>query len=92
MPMAGHIAKIGQIIAADFRRGNASPTRENLEFIKQWQQSLPKGCAVNAQRIDSAGYQTKIIRHCDEDNIFYAIRTNASATLKETTKELSITK
>ena len=66
MPMVGHIAETGQIVAADFRPGNASPARENLEFIKQCQQSLPKGCIIGALRIDAAGYQTRIIKYCDE--------------------------
>jgi hypothetical protein len=46
MPMVGHIAQTGQIVAVDFRPGNASPARENLEFIKQCQNSLPQGCIV----------------------------------------------
>ena len=29
MPMVGHVAEVGQIIACDFRSGNASPSREN---------------------------------------------------------------
>ncbi len=74
MPMAGHIAETGQVVTCDFREGNASPSRENLEFILQCQQSLPKDCFVKSLRIDAAGYQTKIIKYCDESNIRYAIR------------------
>jgi len=83
MPMVGHIAETGQIVATDFRKGNAAPARENFEFIKQCQQSLPKGCHIKALRIDAAGYQTKIIKHCDDENILYAIRAKTSASLKE---------
>jgi hypothetical protein len=88
MPMVGHIAETGQIVAADFRQGNASPARENLEFIKQCQQSLPKDCHIHALRIDAAGYQTKIIKHCDDENIRYAIRAKTSAALKEEIENL----
>jgi len=88
MPMVGHIAQTGQIVAADFRQGNASPARENLEFIKQCQQSLPKDCRIRALRIDAAGYQTKIIRHCDDEDILYAIRAKTSAALKEEIENL----
>ena len=43
MPMVGHIAQTGQIVAVDFRRGNVPPNKDNLAFIKQCQQSLPAG-------------------------------------------------
>jgi len=74
MPMVGHIAETGQVLSCDFRQGNASPAKENFEFIKQCEQALPDTCFIQALRIDCAGYQTKIIRHCDEKNITYAIR------------------
>jgi hypothetical protein len=48
-------------------------------------------CIVGALRIDAAGYQTKIIKHCDEKNILYAIRATSSATIKETIASLSDT-
>lgn len=74
MPMVGHIAEIGQVVSIDFRKGNVSPAQNNLAFIEQCQQSLPEGCTVNRLGIDAAGYQTKIIQYCDEQNISYAIR------------------
>ena len=82
MPMVGHIAETGQIVATDFRPGNASPARENLEFIKYCQQALPKDCVIHALRIDAAGYQTKIIEYCDEHGIEYAIRAKTSAAMR----------
>jgi len=87
--MVGHIAETGQIVATDFRAGNTAPASENLEFIKQCQQSLPQDCIIRALRIDAAGYQTKIIQYCDEENIRYAIRAKTSAVIKETTGGLS---
>ena len=82
MPMVGHIAETGQIVAVDFRKGNIPPAQENFAFIKQCQQALPNGCALHALRIDAAGYQTKIIRYCDDENIKYAIRAKTSPTLR----------
>ena len=82
MPMVGHIAQTGQIVAADFREGNVPPVQDNLAFIRQCQQSLPEGCILNALRIDSAGYQTKIIEYCDEHGIDYAIRAKSSASMR----------
>jgi len=80
--MVGHIAQTGQIVAADFREGNVPPVQDNLAFIRQCQQSLPEGCILNALRIDSAGYQTKIIEYCDEHGIDYAIRAKSSASMR----------
>ena len=82
MPMVGHIAETGQVAACDFREGNAAPAKENLEFIQTCQHALPEGCFVQSLRIDSAGYQTKIIQYCDDQNIRYAIRAKMSATIK----------
>lgn len=82
MPMVGHIAETGQVVACDFREGNASSSRENLEFIQQCQRSLPDKCFVQSLRIDAAGYQTKIIQYCDKNTIRYAIRAKMNASVK----------
>jgi hypothetical protein len=82
MPMVGHVAETGQIVACDFRQGNTPPAKQNLEFIQQCTNSLPEGCFVQSLRIDSAGYQKKIIQYCDDHEIKYAIRAKTSASLK----------
>ncbi len=82
MPMVGHIAETGQVVAVDFRNGNVPPAQENLAFIKQCEQSLPEGCSLKALRIDAAGYQTKIIQYCDDEGIEYAIRAKTSAAMR----------
>jgi hypothetical protein len=74
MPMVGHVCETGQVVACDFRQGNVSPAKQNLEFIQQCQNALPQGCSVGALRIDAAGYQTNIIKYCDQQCIKYAIR------------------
>lgn len=82
MPMVGHIAEVGQIVACDFRDGNTPPSKDNLAFIHQCEKSLPTGCFVQSLRIDAAGYQEKIIRHCDDNGIKYAIRAVSSPYIK----------
>ena len=82
MPMVGHIAQTGQIVSCEFRKGNEAPSKRNLEFIKQCQKALPDDCRVKALRIDAAGYQESIIRHCDENHIKYAIRAVKSSAIK----------
>jgi hypothetical protein len=91
MPMVGHIAETGQIVAVDFREGNRPPAQGNLAFIQQCQRSLPAGCTVQALRIDAAGYQTSIIQHCDENSIEYAIRAKTSAAMRAQIKAIKDT-
>ena len=82
MPMIGHVAETGQIVSCDFRTGNASPASNNLEFIQQCEKYLPDDCYVQSLRIDCAGYQEKIIKYCDQNNIQYAIRAKTNNTIK----------
>jgi hypothetical protein len=89
MPMVGHIAQTGQIVAVDFRQGNVPPNKDNLAFIKQCQQSLPTEVKLYALRIDSAGYQASIIQYCDEQGIDYAIRAKSSALMREQITSMS---
>ena len=73
IPMVGHAAEVGQIVACDFRQGNASPAKENLALIQQCEKALPDGCYVQSLRIDAAGYQKKVIEYCDKTTIKYVI-------------------
>ena len=41
MPMVGHIAETGQVVASDFRRGNRPPNFDNLGFIRRCMRALP---------------------------------------------------
>lgn len=82
MPMVGHIAEVGMVVACDFRSGSTSPAKENLEFIQQCHSALPKDCYIKSLRIDAAGYQKKIIQYCEEQTIHYAIRAKMSASIK----------
>ncbi len=83
MPMVGYIAETGQIVACDFREGNTPPAKDNLNIIHQCQDSLPEGCYVKTLRIDVAGYQTDIIKYCDQQRVAYAVRAKMSAYLKD---------
>lgn len=91
MPMVGHIAETGQVVACDFRAGNDSPAKENPEFIQHCQDSLPKGVHIKKLRIDAAGYQQKIIEYVDQQPIQYGIRAKMSRAVKEHIEQLSET-
>jgi hypothetical protein len=83
MPMVGHIAETGQVVATDFRDGNVAPASNNLEFIRQCEAALPIGVGIKAVRIDAAGYQAAIIDECIERNWQFAIRVKMSQGLKQ---------
>jgi hypothetical protein len=83
MPMVGHIAEVGMVVACDFRTGNTSPAKDNLAFIQQCRSALPRDCYIKSLRIDAAGYQTKIIQYCEDQSIHYAIRAKMSAGIKD---------
>ena len=83
MPIIGHIAQTGQIVATNFRTGNVSPAKDNLDFIKISQDALPKGTNIKKLRIDAAGYQANIIDYCFEHNIEFSIRAKICQSLKD---------
>lgn len=89
MPMVGHISEVSMVVACDFREGNQPPAKDNLAFIEQCQSALPDGCFVQNLRIDAAGYQVKIIKHCEEHGIRYVIRAKLSKAVKEQIDVLS---
>lgn len=82
MPIVGHIAESGQVVAADFREGNVAPSNDNLGFIHQCEAALPKDVHMTKLRIDAAGYQVAIIDECIERHIQFAIRAKMSTSLK----------
>ena len=46
-PMVGHIAETDQVVAVEFREGNESPNKENLQFIQRCESALPEGVSVS---------------------------------------------
>jgi hypothetical protein len=73
MPIVGHLAENGLVLADEFREGNESPACRNLEFIKYGERQLPKGKRIKALRSDSAAYQAEIINYCEGKGIEFAI-------------------
>ena len=82
MPMVGHIAETGQVVASDFRAGNVAPATDNMAFINQCEEALPNGVKVAYMRIDAAGYQARIIEHCMSRGLGFAIRAKMSQNLR----------
>ena len=82
MPMVAHIAETGQILHTEFREGNVAPATDNLGFLHASEAALPEGVTVGAVRIDSAGYQYKIIDECIDRQLTFAIRVKMNPALK----------
>ena len=82
MPLFGHIAETGQLLAVEFRAGNVPPAKGNLEFVQRCEAALPDGVRVKALRSDAAGYQGKLIDHCQKQKIDFAIRARLGRELK----------
>jgi len=82
MPMVGHIAETGQMVASDFRAGNVVLATHNMAFICECERVLPPRAKVAYLRIDAADYQTQIIEHCLGEDIGFAIRAKMSQRLR----------
>ena len=83
-PMIGHICETGQVVAAQFREGNESANKKNLEFIQRCQSALPEGVSVSHVRMDAAGDQAAVINHVMDNAMGFAIRANMDGTVKAT--------
>ena len=83
-PMIGHIGETGQVVASEFREGNESANKQDLEFIQRCESALPDGVSVSNIRIDAAGYQAAVINHAVDNGKGFAIRAKIDSSVKET--------
>ena len=68
MPIVGHLAENGLVVADEFREGNDSPGARNLEFLQACCGRMPEGKRIGAFRSDSAAYQASIFNYCDHED------------------------
>lgn len=88
MPIVGHLAENGLVVADEFRQGNDSPGARNLEFIKRCIRNMPKGKKIKYLRADSAAYQASIINFCEEEGIQFAIGADLDQAVQEAIKQI----
>jgi len=69
MPMVGHLAENGLVVADEFREGNDSPGARNLEFIKRCCARMPEGKRIGSFRSDSAAYQASVFNYCESEGV-----------------------
>ena len=88
MPIIGHLAENGLVVADEFRQGNESPGARNLEFIKRCIRNMPQGKKVKYLRADSAAYQASIINFCEGKGIQFAIGADLDEAVQEAIKKI----
>ena len=88
MPMVGHLGENGLIVGDEFREGNDSPGARNLDFVKYCERQLPKGKKIKAFRSDSAAYQAKVINHCQDNGIEFAIGGDLDSAVKDVIRSI----
>ena len=88
MPMVGHLAENGLIVGDEFREGNDSPGSRNFEFLQYCERRLPKGKKIKAFRSDSAAYQAKVINHCQDNGIEFAIGGDLDSAVKDVIRSI----
>ena len=88
MPIVGHLAENGLVVADEFRQGNDPPAARNLEFIKRCISNMPKGKKIKYLRADSAAYQASIINFCEEEGIQFAIGADLDEAVQEAIKNI----
>ena len=88
MPMTGHLAENGLVVAHEFREGNVSPNTENVEFYERCTGAMPVGKRITAFRADSASYQGKLLDRLHDDHVSYAVGGHLDAATMEAIRSI----
>ena len=73
LPMLGHLAENGLVVAWEFREGNVPPAGQNLDFYRQCKASMPPGKRIAEFRADAASYQGELFDELARDGVAYAV-------------------
>jgi hypothetical protein len=68
-PLMGFSPELGLILHAEMRDGNVPANMDNLRFLAEILQMLPTSITSVAVRMDSAGYQHRIINFCNAPSL-----------------------
>ena len=86
--MVGHIAEIDQVVAVEFREGNESPNKENLQFIQRCESACRR---VNRYRMFALmlpAIKAAVINYAMDSGMGFAIRAKMDSAVKETISEI----
>lgn len=88
MPITGHLAENGLVVAHEFREGNVSPNTGNLEFYERCMKAMPAGKRITAFRADAASYQGKLLDRLQDDCVRYAVGGHLDAAAAEAIRSI----
>lgn len=71
-----------------FRQGNASAQTDILETIQHNETLLSGDKRIREVRIDSAGYQCKVIDYCNDNGLHYTITADQDSSVKDAIKRI----
>lgn len=71
-----------------FRQGNASAQTDILETIQHTQSIFGVDRRISDVRIDSAGYQSKIVDYCQDNSLNYSITADQDVSVKQAIKTI----
>ncbi len=72
-----------------FRQGNASAQTDILETIQHTQSIFAEDKAIKYVRIDSAGYQCKVVDYCQDNGLYYSITAAQDVRVKKAIETIS---
>lgn len=85
-PLIGVLAENNMVIHSEFRKGNCSPQKGLVPFIKE---CLTKSNnTIKYIRSDSAAYQKAVVQYAVKENLFYSITANQSEAIRKKIAEI----
>ena len=88
-PMLGFVAETQQVLLAEFRDGNASPSSGALRFLKQLVKRLPKTIEKKRLRSDSAWFNGTVMDYCEDGGIEFAITAEKNINMIQTIEAIA---
>jgi hypothetical protein len=90
--LISYCAELGQIVSTRYADGNVPPGWRQMEEFQRLLHMVPREVEVVALRSDTAGYQTEILRFCNENwnkrfkRIYYGISAEINAPFRKAAK------
>lgn len=88
-PMLGFVAETQQVLLAEFRDGNASPSSGALRFLEQLVGRLPETIEKIRLRSDSAWFNVEVMDYCEDGGIEFAITADKNINMLHTIEAIA---
>ena len=80
-PLLGGCTALGLFTGSHFQHGNAAPQASLVDFIDECRSNVPG--TFSCVRIDSAGYNVDVIKHCFAENLRFSITADQDVAVME---------